>query len=79
MKVHVEVAQIGEYRRTHLLSLIDSNACDHAAATARAWTWRDVRLIGRGGFFLFGLIYPRRNAQQFAGARDVGGAIAVGK
>jgi hypothetical protein len=24
MKVHVEVAQIGEYRRTHLLSLIES-------------------------------------------------------
>jgi hypothetical protein len=24
MKAHVEVAQIGEYRRTHLLSLIES-------------------------------------------------------
>ena len=24
MKVHVEVAQVGEYRRTHLLSLIES-------------------------------------------------------
>jgi hypothetical protein len=24
MKVHVEVAKVGEYRRTHLLSLIES-------------------------------------------------------
>ena len=69
MKVHVEVAQIGEYRRTHLLSLIDlmRGSCGrHSAGMDMARRAADrVRVV-------FGLIYLRRNAQQFAGARDVG-------
>src|SRR5260370_7550753 len=52
---------------------------DHAAAAAWAWLRQHARLLGFGG--AGGLVrrHAGRHGEQFAGARDVGRAMAIGE
>src|SRR5258705_2760510 len=52
---------------------------DHAAAATRAWLRQHARLLGFGG--AVGLVrrHAGRHGEQFAGARDVGRAMAIGE